>query len=129
MMIAAAIFMLLPGPATAAEGSPRSAMLLRLRGGSGRWGGARASARAGQRFGDGRHGNAGGGLDVAMLAPLATIVLKKALGVALAFALLGLDRLVSHPPKYVFRSHGLRVKERGSCLRGSAMTAGSGKQS
>jgi len=61
---------------------------MRLRGGSatGRWGVAgRADAGAS------RHGNSGGGMEV--LAPMAVIVLKKALGVALAFALLGLDRL------------------------------------
>jgi len=65
---------------------------MRLRGGSasGRWGVAgRADAGAS------RHGNSGGGMEV--LAPMAVIVLKKALGVALAFALFGLDRLPFSP--------------------------------
>jgi hypothetical protein len=59
---------------------------LRLRGGSGQQGSFFSAALPGRRS------NAGGIFDSAILAPLFSILLKKALGLALAYALLGIDR-------------------------------------
>jgi len=59
---------------------------LRLRGGSGQQGSFFSAALPNRRS------NAGGMFDGEILAPLFSILLKKALGLALAYALLGIDR-------------------------------------
>jgi hypothetical protein len=59
---------------------------LRLRGGSGQQGSFFSAALPNRRS------NAGGMFDGEILAPLLSILLKKALGLALAYALLGIDR-------------------------------------
>ena len=59
---------------------------LRLRGGSGQQGSFFSAALPSRRS------NAGGMFDGETLAPLFSILMKKALGLALAYALLGIDR-------------------------------------
>ena len=59
---------------------------LRLRGGSGQQGSFFSAGLPNRRS------NAGGMFDGEILAPLLSILLKKALGLALAYALLGIDR-------------------------------------
>ena len=89
----------------AASASP----LLRLRGGGGSF--PFAMARAGHTSLRGRRMEKAGGFDVAAaLAPLAAILLKKALGLALGFALLGLDRYPALPPGHTQRVQRARTR-------------------